>query len=160
MITLKIDEEISEEAGDGSDDSSTTVDARNINGIRTAKTNMSTKIRVPNGHFLIMSGTMRNTTVRNVSGIPCLGGLPLIGAAFNKTEKSFDNRNVIMFVKPHIIKSPKEYADITSNQERLYATDNQCNVEDFEDGLELVRSPSDDDYEDHDFFEYDDDDDF
>lgn len=158
MITLAIDEELSEEAGDGTDNSSTTVDARNINGIRTAKTNMSTRIRVPDRHFLILSGTMRNSTVRNVSGIPCLGGLPLIGAAFNKTEKSYENRNVIMFVKPYIIKSPKMHSEITANQEKIYANGNQCNVEDFEDGLELVRSPSDgDDYDDFDDDLFDDD---
>jgi type III secretion protein C len=162
MITLDIDEEISEESGNGTEtdlSSGTSVDARNINGIRTAKTNMSTRIRVPDRHFLILSGTMRNSTVRSVSGIPCLGGLPLIGAAFNKTEKSFDNRNVIMFVKPYIIRSPKEHANITANQEKIYSTDNQCNVEDFEDGLELVRSANDDgNYDDDDeFFNFEED---
>ncbi|MCH9617353.1 MAG: Type 3 secretion system secretin [Chlamydiia bacterium] len=161
MITLQIDQELSEESGDGTGtglDSSTSVDARNINGIRTAKTNMSTRIRVPDRHFLILSGTMRNSTVRNVSGIPCLGGLPLIGAAFNKTEKSFDNRNVIMFVKPYIIRSSKEHVEITDNQEKIYSSDDQCNVEDFEDGLELVRSADDDgDYDDGEFFDYEED---
>lgn len=154
MITLDINEEISSESGTGNNNN-TQVDARNINGIRTAKTNMMTKIRVPDRHFLILSGTMRNQVVRNVSGIPCLGGLPLIGAAFNKTEKSFDNRNVIMFVKPHIINNTQQHAEITAAQEKLYSQPDQTNPEDFDNGIELVRSASDfdgyDDFEEDDF---------
>ncbi|MCH9811648.1 hypothetical protein K0U07_02665 [bacterium] len=156
MITLEIDEELSEEANDGDDTNSSSVDARNINGIRTAKTNMSTKIRVPDQHFLILSGTMRNSTVRNVSGVPCLGGLPLIGAAFNKTEKSYNNRNVIMFVKPHIIKNPKEYSKITAAQEKIYSSDNQSNPEDFDAGLNLVGADEADHFDEDDDDVFDD----
>ena len=93
--------------------------ALKINGIRTSKTNMNTRIRVPDRHFLILSGTMRNTTTRSVSGIPCLGGLPLLGAAFSSTEKALNNRNLIMFVKPHIIQTSKEFDEITKSQEEL-----------------------------------------
>jgi len=158
MITLDIDEEISEEVNDGSDTSSTDLNTATINGIRTSKTNMTTRIRVPDRHFLILSGTMKNQTVRSISGIPCLGGLPLIGAAFSKTEKNIENRNVIIFVKPHIIQNVKQYKEITNSQENLYSDKSQCNEDDFHEGLELVKSPTDanDILEDDNFFYYDD----
>jgi type III secretion protein C len=142
MVTLDIDEEISQEVNSG-DSGNTDVDTRTINGITTSKTNMTTKIRVPDKHFLILSGTMRNSTSREVSGIPCLGGLPLIGAAFSKTEKIYQNENIIMFVKPHIITNGQTYTEITKNQENIFGADSQCNVIDFNDGLELIRSPFD-----------------
>jgi|GEM_PF-2174877 len=154
LITLSIDQEISQEENDGTDES-TNVQSSTINGIRTSKTNMTTRIRVPDRHFLLLSGTMSNTVTRKVAGIPCLGGLPLIGAAFSTTEKSTTNHNVIMFVKPHIIHNTMEFQEITANQEKIFSSSNQANQADFEDGLELVKSPSDRDDYDYDF-DYDD----
>lgn len=148
IITLDIDHEISEEVNSGGDDSDSNVDTKSVNGIRTSRTTMTTRVNMPDKHFLVLSGTMRNQVVRSVSGIPCLGGLPLIGAAFSQTKKMTENRNVIMFVKPHIITSPEVYGQITENQEDLYGSKKQCNVADFHEGLELVRSPDDEDYED------------
>lgn len=148
-VTLDIDEEISEEANQGDSSSDNTPSSRNVNGIRTSKTSMKTRVHMPDKHFLILSGTMRNTTTRSVSGIPCLGGLPMIGAAFSDTKKTIVNRNVIVFVKPHIIQDPRTYSAITRNQEELYGSKKQANQEDFNAGLELVRSPDDEDnYED------------
>lgn len=143
MITLEVDQEISEEVNTGDDSSSSNVDNRMINGIRTSQTNMTTTIRVPDRHFLILSGTMKNTSSRSVAGIPCLGGLPLIGAAFNHTEKTVDNHNVIMFVKPHIIEDIQSYKDITNTQENIFSEKSQCHEDDFADGLETVQSPYD-----------------
>ncbi len=154
MITLDVDEDISEEINDGSSDGSTSVDSRTINGIRTAKTSMTTKIRVPDRHFVLLSGTMSNSITRNVSGIPCLGGLPLIGAAFSKTEKSINNRNVIMFIKPHVIHNSQEHTEITRNQEALYSREDQCNIQDFSEALDSVKSSSDyNEYDDYDSYD-------
>ncbi len=149
VITLDIDHEISEEANLGNATSGNSdVSSTSVNGIRTTRTTMSTKVHMPDKHFLILSGTMRNQVTRAVSGIPCLGGLPLVGAAFSQTSKVTENRNVIIFVKPHIIDTNEAYAQITQKQEDLYGSKNQCNTQDFSSGLELVRSPDDQDYED------------
>jgi type III secretion protein C len=117
---------------------------------------MTTKIRVPDRHFVLLSGTMVNNTVRNVAGIPCLGGLPLIGAAFSKTEKTVTNRNVIMFIKPHIIHSSHDFNEITKQQEAIFSQEGQCNIQDFSQGLELGKSSSDENEMDDNEDDYDD----
>jgi type II secretory pathway component GspD/PulD (secretin) len=72
----------------------------------------------------------------------------MVGAAFSDTKKTVANRNVIVFVKPHIIQDPRTYSTITRNQEELYGSKKQSNQEDFNAGLELIRSSDDaDDYE-------------
>jgi type III secretion protein C len=115
---------------------------------------MTTKIRVPDRHFVLLSGTMSNSITRNVAGIPCLGGLPLVGAAFSKTEKTIANRNVIMFIKPHIIHNSQEYSEITRNQEAAYSREELCNIQDFTEGLESVKSSSDyNEYDDYDGYD-------
>ncbi len=91
MITIDIDQEITEDINQGSATAATGsgnisgggITNPSIYGITTSKTSMQTSATIPNKHFLILSGMMRNSKVKNQSGIPCLGGLPIIGAAFS-----------------------------------------------------------------------------
>ena len=115
VITLSLNEEITESL-----DHDFMNDMAQVNGIRTTKTNMATHVHVPDKHFLVLSGMIRNTKVHHKSGIPCLGGLPVIGAAFSKTHQDDEKRNVIIFVRPHIIHSFKDYQNVTQAQEETY----------------------------------------
>lgn len=130
IITLSLDEEITEaiyepNTGNG-----------NVNGIRTTKTNMVTHVHVPDKNFLVLSGMIRNAKAVHKTGIPCLGGLPLIGALFSKSKKQDEKRNVIIFVRPQIIHSFSDYRNITRNQERVY--ESQANPVDFSAGLHVL----------------------
>lgn len=114
IITLDIDQEITE-AVDNIQNS-----VNQVEGIRTTKTNMATHVHVPDDHFLALSGMIRNSRSYHKSGLPCLGGLPYIGAAFSKTRKLNEKRNVLIFVRPHIINSFEEYQKVTEAQEKYY----------------------------------------
>ncbi len=149
LITMDIDLENSEEANQGSGQSSS-VSTNSVNGITTSRTSMQTRVHMPDRHFLVLSGTMRNQITRLVSGIPCLGGLPMIGAAFSETSKLTVNTNVIVFVKPHVITSPEVYESITRNQQEIYGNPKQANVRDYNSALELIRSPDDEEYDEED----------
>jgi type III secretion protein C len=116
IITLDLSEEITEAIPTGANG----VSSSNVTGIQTTKTNMMTHVHVPDKHFLVLSGMIRNAKSRHKAGLPCLGGLPLIGALFSKTQKHDEKRNVIIFVRPHIIRSVDDYRRITQNQEDLY----------------------------------------
>ncbi|MBI2742933.1 MAG: hypothetical protein HYX48_03355 [Chlamydiales bacterium] len=110
IITLDIDEEITESL------SETLTSTKHVNGIHTTKTNMVTHVHVPDRHFLVLSGMARNAKSHHKAGIPCLGGLPVIGAAFSKTKEQDEKRNIIIFVRPHIIHSFEDYRKISKNQ--------------------------------------------
>lgn len=114
VITLNLNEEITEAIGNDLMNSNA-----HVNGIRTTKTNMSTHVHVPDKHFLVLSGMIRNTKMQQKAGIPCLGGLPFIGAAFSKTQQNDEKRNVIIFVRPHIIRSMYDYQRLTQQQEEV-----------------------------------------
>lgn len=134
VITLDLDEEITESLDHEMNSSST------VNGIRTTKTNMVTHVHVPDKNFLVLSGMIRNTKARRKAGLPCLGGLPYIGAAFSKTRRDDEKRNVIIFVRPHIISSFADYQKLTQKQEQVY--EEQSPAGDFKDALKLL-SPDD-----------------
>ncbi len=115
VITLEIKQEISEAHGEGGFSNSLS----DVGGIRTTKTDMSTQVHVPDQHFLVLTGMMRNHQSHRKSQIPCLGGLPLIGAAFSKNSRRDDKKNVIVYVRPQIIHTFEEYKKITQNQEEI-----------------------------------------
>ncbi len=131
VITLSLNEEITESVDNDVMNSNTTV-----NGIRTTKTNMATHVHVPDKHFLVLSGMIRNSKAKHKAGIPCLGSLPLIGALFSKTKKLDEKRNIIIFVRPHIIHSFQDYQNLTEAQEKVYR--NQADPIDFEAGINLL----------------------
>lgn len=131
VITLSLNEEITESVDNEPMNNNMTV-----NGIRTTKTNMATHVHVPDKHFLVISGMIRNSKAQYKAGLPCLGGLPLIGAAFSKTKKHDEKRNVIIFVRPHIINSFQDYQKLTESQEEVYRR--QANPEDFDAGLNVL----------------------
>jgi len=111
VITLDIDQEITEALEDPQ--TSTT----EVEGIRTTKTNMATHAHVPDNHFLVLSGMARNAKSFQKAGIPCLGGLPVLGSAFSKNRRMSEKRNVLIFVRPHIINTFEDYARISKQQE-------------------------------------------
>ena len=149
LVTLDIDQEISEDlnegdsasASTGGDASASSISAPNVFGISTSKTTMQTQATVPDRHFLVLSGVMRNQRVKQRTGIPCLGGLPIIGAAFSRTNTQIVKSNVIIFVRPEIIESVANFKEITERQEDLFRS--QAQPEDFDSGLELVQTPDD-----------------
>lgn len=133
VITLSLNEEITESIDHEQMNSNATV-----NGIRTTKTNMATHVHVPDKHFLVLSGMIRNSKANHKTGLPCLGGLPWIGAAFSKTRKHDEKRNVIIFVRPHIIHSFKDYQQLTEDEQEVYRS--QANEKDFDKAFDLLPS--------------------
>ncbi len=109
-ITLNIKEEVSEIIDQ------IMLSGTAVTGVETTKTDMNTQVHVPDNSFLVLSGMIRNTNKSRTTGVPCLGGLPLIGAAFSKNSKKEEKRNVIVFVKPQIVHSSQEYQTITASQ--------------------------------------------
>lgn len=139
VITMDIQQSITEETNPAA--GGTTQAGNNVFGIQTRKTTLNTSVHVPNDHFVVLTGQIRNTTVRQKSAIPCLGGLPLIGAAFTDNSISKNNSSIVMFIKPHIINTYEEYKKITERQEDVYRENGVD--EDFDNGLELVKTPED-----------------
>ena len=130
IITLDLDEEISQALSDHQTAGST------VNGIRTTKTNMVTHVHVPDKHFLVLSGMIRNVNAHHKAGLPCLGGLPIVGNLFSKTRNHDEKRNVIIFVRPHIIRSFDDYKKVTQTQEEIHKS--QSRPADFENGVNLL----------------------
>lgn len=142
VITLQIDEEITEQIADPGDSGSSSADITTVaTGISTSKNTTTTTVAVPDRHFLVLSGSMTNTTTRSRQSIPCLGGLPIVGVAFQNKDSNISKNNVIMFVKPQIIHSFHEYDKITEERENLWR---EYSVpEEYDQAIDLIKTPED-----------------
>ncbi len=116
-----------------------------VNGITTSKTTMQTTVHVPDDHFLILSGMVNNTSVKSKAGIPCLGGLPLIGAAFSKDNNTVTNNNIVIFLRPHILSSMDDLKAITHAQEEFFRDQaGTPNIQrNYDEAMELIKSVDD-----------------
>lgn len=114
-----------------------------LTGIQTTHTHMDTRVHVPNNHFVVLSGMIQNAKTRLKTGLPCLGGLPVIGVLFSENDRNLAKTNVIIFVRPQIINSYDEYKKVTEHQEWLYKDDASLPIlkEEFDEGLDLVKLP-------------------
>lgn len=65
-------------------------------------------LRVPDGDTIILGGLLRTNVEEIKTSVPLLGKLPILGAAFRHKDKSESQRELIIFITPHII--PEEYA--------------------------------------------------
>ncbi|MBI5346226.1 MAG: hypothetical protein HZB76_03695 [Chlamydiae bacterium] len=139
-VTLTIDLESTQEP------TGSTVNLGNgVIGITTNKTTMNTSVHVPNKNFLVLSGMVTDTKTKQKSGIPCLGGLPFIGAAFSQNNDNATKNNIVIFLRPHIINSYKDMIILTQEQEDFFRE--QAGTPDlerrFEESTELMKSYED-----------------
>ncbi len=114
-----------------------------LNGIPTSHTHMDTQVHVPNEHFVCLSGMIADNKNNFRTGIPCLGGLPVIGLLFSENDRSDAKSNIVIFMRPQIIKSYADYKKVTEHQEWLFKDQARVRVlkEQFDEGIDMVKTP-------------------
>jgi type II secretory pathway component GspD/PulD (secretin) len=115
VITLIIEQDFSEQDLPSGIDSDATVQNNTV-----SKQTTQTRVHVPNEHFVAISGMLRDTRARGRVGIPCLGGLPVIGAAFAQNQKTNQKTNTIIFIRPQIVTTDEQMVTMTERQEDVF----------------------------------------
>lgn len=112
MITLLIEEERSN------------VITVNFNspqsGPTTRRNTTRTKVHMPDGYFLIISGIMEDENIFHTNRVPCLGGIPLIGGFFKEQDDTDDKHNLLLFIRPKIVNTEDEIQNITKHQQDVW----------------------------------------
>lgn len=119
VITLEIIQETTAPSAGVNSPLSTSLTDVNLVEVLT-KTRTVTKIHVPNGFFVILSGMISDNDLRSYSRIPCLGGIPILGG-LGKSQTTHDSkRNLMLFIRPLIVESEEEIEDLTRRQQDIY----------------------------------------
>lgn len=93
-VLLKIEEEISNVLG-----------ANGAVDIRFGKRQLSTSVMVGDREMIVLSGLLDEQTNESEQKIPILGDIPFIGHLFKSTSSSKVKRNLMLFIKPTIIRT-------------------------------------------------------
>jgi len=89
-------------------------------GPTTTKRSASTSVLVKNGDTVILGGMMQETVSNNESRVPLLGSIPILGNLFKFSSISRKKTNLLIFLTPHIIKSPEDMFEVTTeNQQKM-----------------------------------------
>jgi type III secretion protein C len=125
IITLDIIQENTNDNGAANTTSNnpSSVDVNLVPVLNKSRT--TTRIHVPDGFFVILSGMIQDTDTSTVSRIPCLGGIPLIGAVSKQQGKSESKRNLMLFIRPLIVDSEEELENITKRQQDVIREKNK-----------------------------------
>lgn len=84
-------------------------------GLRTRKRSIKTSVLVDDGGILILGGLMQEQENESESKIPLLGDIPLIGFLFRSTSTDKTNQNLMVFLRPSILRDRKD-ADTLTNE--------------------------------------------
>jgi len=88
-------------------------------GPTTRKSTTRTRVHMPDGYFLILSGQIRDEKDITRTQIPCIGGFPWIGALFSQKENRLDKRNLMIFIRPQIV-DIERINPITKRQQDIF----------------------------------------
>ncbi len=120
MVTLQINQSIANVVG--------VPGATNLTPV-TTKILTTTRVHVPDGTFLVMSGHVSDVVQYVHSGIPCLGTLPCIGSLFGRTVEMRQKRNLILFIRPRVVTSACGGIKLTDEEGYQHNWDaNPCSI--------------------------------
>jgi general secretion pathway protein D len=88
--------------------------AANQNGPITRMRSIESTVLVDDGAIIALGGLMEDQSTDSASKVPFLGDLPLIGAAFRYDNKRRQKTNLVVFLRPKIIRTAEDYREITA----------------------------------------------
>lgn len=123
---------ISQEISSLTDASTANIDT-NLGAVFNIRT-VNNVVQVENGETVVIGGLLDNEQNNRVSKVPLLGDIPWIGGLFRYTSRNDTKRNLMLFIRPHIIRVQERYNDLTSSQYASFKEDQRG------DNPELVKS--------------------
>ena len=91
----------------------------NSNDLITNKREIETTVLAENGQILVLGGLISEDVQESVNKVPLLGDLPLIGGLFRSTSTSVQRRNLMIFLRPTILRDSVTTIDLSQEKYNL-----------------------------------------
>jgi general secretion pathway protein D len=82
----------------------------------TNKRELTTSVMVPDGGLLVLGGLTSEETGESMQGVPGLSRIPLLGNLFKSRASKHTKRNLMIFLRPRILRDEATQASITSER--------------------------------------------
>lgn len=116
-VLLEIRQEVSSVA-----DSSNT-NTNNL-GFIFNKRAINNAVLVKSGETVVVGGLLDEKLSKTVNKIPLLGDIPFIGGLFRQSKEKVDKSNLILFIKPTILRETNDYSVVTIDKHTKYKDSN------------------------------------
>ncbi|MCK4675214.1 MAG: type II secretion system secretin GspD [Gammaproteobacteria bacterium] len=118
-LTLKVTPQINE--GDTvklvlEQETSSVIPGSETLGIATRKRSIKTSVLVDDGGILILGGLIQEEVSDTESKVPLLGDIPLIGFLFRSESTTKTKQNLMVFLRPTILRDHKDAAFVTNEK--------------------------------------------
>jgi general secretion pathway protein D len=94
LVQMKIELESSSLTGDSGD----------ANSLITNKRTISTNVLIEDGGIIVLGGLIQDSDIRGEQRVPYLGRIPLLGALFKTRSRQTDKSNLMVFIRPKILR--------------------------------------------------------
>ncbi len=71
----------------------------------TNRRSIEATVQVDDGQVIVLGGLIQDDVIDTVNRVPVLGSIPILGALFRSKSKTAIKRNLMVFLKPRIIRS-------------------------------------------------------
>ena len=78
--------------------------------ITTNKRTVSTSVLTEDGGIVVLGGLIQNSATKSEQRVPFLGSIPLIGLAFKTRDSSSTKSNLMIFIRPKILRDGAQTA--------------------------------------------------
>ncbi|EGU33541.1 type II secretion system secretin GspD [Vibrio scophthalmi] len=92
-VQLNIEQEVSNVLG-----------ANGAVDVRFAKRQLNTSVIVEDGQMIVLGGLIDERAMESESKVPLLGDIPVLGHLFKSTSTQVEKKNLMVFIKPTIIR--------------------------------------------------------
>jgi len=109
MVRLELSTEVS---------NVTSIDPLNPGFVTTRKRQANTTVVVESGQMMVIGGLIRDDRTEETKRVPCLGNIPLLGWLFKTYSGGKNKTNLLVFITPHIIRSPEDMEKATAKKKQ------------------------------------------
>lgn len=86
----------------------------------TNKREIETSVLVENNQILVLGGLISEDITENVSKVPILGSIPILGLLFQSSKKQKVKRKLMVFLKPRILNAKSDLSQISAEKYSLF----------------------------------------
>lgn len=120
-VQLKIEQEVSGVKGGTA---GTAVD------VIFSKRSVTTTVMADDGQIVVIGGLIDEDVQETESKVPLLGDIPILGHLFRSTQSSTTKRNLMIFIKPRIIRDAATMRNLSSSKYNIIRAEQLAQQED------------------------------
>ncbi len=90
-------------------------------GPTTTKRSTKTSVVVKDNQTVVIGGLMQEREEENITKVPLLGDIPLLGWLFKNKSLQKKKTNLLVFLTPHIVKEAEQLAKLTEKKQTDFA---------------------------------------